>query len=543
MRICLVSDFFYPNMGGVEEHIFNLSQCLLANGHKVIVITHTYNDRKGIRYMTRGLKVYYLPIKVFYNQSILPTIICNIPLLRHVLLRERIEIVHGHSAFSVLAHETMQIGKLLGLRTVFTDHSLFGFADLSAVLTNKFLQICLSTCNHCICVSHIGKENTVLRAFVPKEKVSVIPNAVDTAQFTPEPSKRVNANETITIIVASRLVYRKGIDFLADVIPRFKNNSNVHFLIIGDGPKRDLLEETRERANMQSCVEMIGAVEHSKMRDLLVRGHIFVNSSLTEAYCMAIVEAAACGLQVVSTKVGGIPEVLPSRLIILTEADSNSIYEGILQAMERIKENRKISKPSYGRRIYKTANSECTSDKKDKSKTVPISNNVSKGGSNSCLKPVDKHCNNSLKRINQKNNFPMSYNKPAVEPFTNKNGKIFVEDTEQREIDFDFLMKEINNVRSGTLCPYICNEIVTNLYNWENVTQRTEKVYERVLKEKDPQLGEKLAAYLRSGVWPFLLVIMLCHWILRFLEWLQPTSSIEIALEYPRGKKDKNNKN
>lgn len=73
---------------------------------------------------------------------------------------------------------------------VFTDHSLFGFADLSAVITNKLLEICLSTCNHCICVSHIGKENTVLRAKVPKKNVSVIPNAVDTAHFTPNPVKR-----------------------------------------------------------------------------------------------------------------------------------------------------------------------------------------------------------------------------------------------------------------------------------------------------------------------------------------------------------------
>lgn len=112
----MASDFFYPNMGGVEEHIFNLSQCLLKNGHKVIVLTHSYGDRKGIRYMTGGLKVYYLPIHTFYNQCILPTMMCNIPLLRYILIREQIEIVHGHSAFSALAHEVMFVGKLLGLR-------------------------------------------------------------------------------------------------------------------------------------------------------------------------------------------------------------------------------------------------------------------------------------------------------------------------------------------------------------------------------------------------------------------------------------------
>lgn len=112
----MASDFFYPNNGGVEEHIFNLSQCLLKNGHKVILITHSYGDRKGVRYMTGGLKVYYLPLHTFYNQCILPTMMCNIPLLRNILIREQIEIVHGHSAFSALAHEVMFVGKLMGLR-------------------------------------------------------------------------------------------------------------------------------------------------------------------------------------------------------------------------------------------------------------------------------------------------------------------------------------------------------------------------------------------------------------------------------------------
>lgn len=53
----MVSDFFFPNVGGIEEHIYNLSQCLLERGHKVIVVTHTYGERKGVRWMTSGLKV------------------------------------------------------------------------------------------------------------------------------------------------------------------------------------------------------------------------------------------------------------------------------------------------------------------------------------------------------------------------------------------------------------------------------------------------------------------------------------------------------
>ncbi len=52
---------------------------------------------------------------------------------------------------------------------------------------------------------------------------------------------------------------------------------------------------------------------------VLVRGHIFLNCSLTEAFCIAILEAACCGLFCVSTRVGGVPEVLPMDFIRLAE--------------------------------------------------------------------------------------------------------------------------------------------------------------------------------------------------------------------------------
>lgn len=66
-RICMVSDFFYPNMGGVESHIYQLSQCLIEKGYKVVIATHAYGDRRGIRYLTNGLKVYYLPLQVCFT--------------------------------------------------------------------------------------------------------------------------------------------------------------------------------------------------------------------------------------------------------------------------------------------------------------------------------------------------------------------------------------------------------------------------------------------------------------------------------------------
>ena len=94
----------------------------------------------------------------------------------------------------------------------------------------------------------------------------------------------------------SRLVYRKGVDLLAQVIPKIcAQHPDVQFLIGGDGPKRWLIEEVRERNLLQHRVTLLGSLEHSQVKHVLNKGHVFLNTSLTEAFCMAIVEAASCG--------------------------------------------------------------------------------------------------------------------------------------------------------------------------------------------------------------------------------------------------------
>jgi len=68
----MVSDFFFPNIGGVESHIYQLSQCLLDRGLKVIIVTHFYGDRTGVRYLTNGLKVCtFFLINLFQPNSLL----------------------------------------------------------------------------------------------------------------------------------------------------------------------------------------------------------------------------------------------------------------------------------------------------------------------------------------------------------------------------------------------------------------------------------------------------------------------------------------
>ncbi|KAI9184089.1 Phosphatidylinositol N-acetylglucosaminyltransferase GPI3 subunit [Blastocladiella emersonii ATCC 22665] len=330
LRICLVSDFFFPNVGGIESHLYCIAQELIQLGHKVVILTHTYSredvsgdrlpdgtptTRAGIRWLTNGLKVYYIPQITFPSQASLPTIYGSLPVFREIVVREQIDVVHGHQAFSALCLESILHARTMGLSACFTDHSLYGFKDVGAIAINKVLKFVLSDVDHVVCVSHTSRENTVLRASLIPHAVSVIPNAVIVDQFRPDPTKV--DRDWITIVSVTRLVYNKGADLLARVIPLVcAQHPDVRFIIAGDGAKRVDLEQMRERHILQDRVTLLGAVPHGEgVRQTLVQGQIFVNTSLTEAFGTAMVEAACAGLHVVSTKVGGVPELLPADLL------------------------------------------------------------------------------------------------------------------------------------------------------------------------------------------------------------------------------------
>jgi len=78
----------------------------------------------------------------------------------------------------------------MGYRTVYTDHSLWGFRDAASINVNKILKFTLSDVDHAIAVSHTCKENLVMRTSVSADAVSAIPNAVDPTRFTPDLDRR-----------------------------------------------------------------------------------------------------------------------------------------------------------------------------------------------------------------------------------------------------------------------------------------------------------------------------------------------------------------
>lgn len=366
----IVSDFFYPNLGGVEGHISEISSLLVAPpfNHHVVIITHAYApSRIGVRHLSTGVTVYYLPLKVIASQATLPNFYTSHPLLRYIFIRERIQLVHAHQALSSLAHEALFHAREAGIKTVFTDHSLFSLdEDAASILTNKLLRFVLSDVDRVVCVSHAARENTVLRGGIkdPSRRVVVIPNAVDGEKFKPlTPEERsttpsglhrhalqkdlsqsfpLGASSTTnrtTIVILSRLMYRKGIDLLIEAIPRIcLIHPEVDFLIGGDGPKRVELEQMRERCLLLDRVQLVGSVRQGSVRDHLTRGEIFLSPSLTEAFGTSLIEAASCGLLIVATEVGGVPEILPSpEMLLLAAPNTDELVRVVSVAVHRVR--------------------------------------------------------------------------------------------------------------------------------------------------------------------------------------------------------------
>lgn len=191
----------------------------------------------------------------------------------------------------------------------------------------------------------------MLRASLDPLMVSVIPNAVVAENFRPlsntsdlhhynthGPSPRIGPNDTITIVVISRLFYNKGTDLLIAAIPRIlASHPNVRFIIAGSGPKAIDLEQMIERNVLQDRVLLLGPVRHEEVRDVMVQGHIYLHPSLTEAFGTVIVEAASCGLYVVCTRVGGIPEVLPGHMTEFAKPEEDDIVAATGRAIAALR--------------------------------------------------------------------------------------------------------------------------------------------------------------------------------------------------------------
>ncbi|GBE58685.1 phosphatidylinositol N-acetylglucosaminyltransferase subunit A [Babesia ovata] len=281
------------------------------------------------------MKVYHLPTIFYIKPCGTPGFFDTFLLARNIYIREQVDIVHVHQSTSRYGSEFVHVAYIMGLKTVFTDHSLFSFTDLGPVAMTDYLKHQAAVLNHTICVSTTHKENLVLRAEMDPTAVSVIGNAIDPDIFLPSTTSRNDGR--IIIVVVSRLTLKKGTELLNEVIPIVcKRHDNVDFIIGGDGPLYASIVERVDKLYLHKRVTLLGAVPNYKVNDVLKQGDIFLNTSKSESFCIAILEAVSSGLLCVSTNVGGVHEILPHDLVLLANYSPESIANRIDDAIKML---------------------------------------------------------------------------------------------------------------------------------------------------------------------------------------------------------------
>jgi L-malate glycosyltransferase len=166
------------------------------------------------------------------------------------------------------------------------------FADYLAA-TGEALQVA--------CQNFVGKE----------KRITITPFGIDTQHFSPTTAKIKNHPLRIGVLKYLQPVY--GIDLLLQAFALARQEglcNNAELWILGDGPERENLEKLAKSLEISEQVYFKGLIPHAQAPQYLRQLDIFCLLSQQEGFGVSALEAAACGLPVIASKVGGLPEVV-----------------------------------------------------------------------------------------------------------------------------------------------------------------------------------------------------------------------------------------
>lgn len=318
MKIALVSDWYYPKIGGVATHMHQLAIYLKKLGHDVSIVTNDLKTGKEKELEELGVGLVKVP------GVISPVLGINITygLKSNRELGEFLvdfDVVHAHHAFTPLSLKAVKAGRTLEKATLLTTHSI-SFSHESSLW--KALGLTFPLLNHYLKYPHeIIAVSKAAKAFVEHftdSPVRVIPNGVDDERFRPLSNKeRELVREELgingdLILYVSRMSFRKGPHVLLNAFQNIaREKEDVTLVMVGSGEMLPFLKAQAKFLGIEDHVRFMGYVPDGLLPKLYASADVFVLSSTTaEAFGIVVLEAMASGIPVVTTTVGGIPEVV-----------------------------------------------------------------------------------------------------------------------------------------------------------------------------------------------------------------------------------------
>ena len=302
----------YPTLGGSGVVATELGKALAKLGNEIHFITtghpsrlSGYDERVYLHKVVTGeypLFQQYTP----YSLSLAVKI-------REVAEQYRLDLVHvhyaiPHAASAFLAKEMLKPQRLPTMTTLHgTDITLVGIMPSYYEIT----RFSIEKSDAVTAVSEFLRRETV-REFRIERPIEVIHNFVDTELFRPKTScaarSRLSPNGEKVLMHISNFRKVKNLPVLLQVFNDVQKHIPARLALVGDGPERESVERQAEDMGIIDRVDFLGDQEF--VAELLPAADVFVLPSQHESFGLAALEAMSCGVPVVGSRIGGLPEVI-----------------------------------------------------------------------------------------------------------------------------------------------------------------------------------------------------------------------------------------
>jgi glycosyltransferase involved in cell wall biosynthesis len=290
------------NTGGITSYLLSLSSALTRKGHKVIVASAGGNCEDQLQEM--GVKHFNLGFRTKSEADL--RIYLKLPSLCQLVSQENVDVIHAHTRV------TQVMGSFLSAMAqkplVTTCHGFFKprwFRKTFPCWGKAVIAISKPV------YGHLNKDFEV-----PESRIHLIFNGIDCDKFLAVNNevkeakrKQWKVHSKWVIGTIARLSDVKGIDILLKTMPLvIEQVPDVLLLIVGDGPEKEKLQVLVENLNLRNHVHFESIVNQTSQ--MLPVFDIFVMPSRQEGLGLSVMEAQACGIPVIASRVGGLIDLI-----------------------------------------------------------------------------------------------------------------------------------------------------------------------------------------------------------------------------------------
>lgn len=310
MNIAIVC---YPTFGGSGVVATELAKGLAGHGHRIHLVSYARPAR--LDRFARNVVFHEVDLSTYPLFEFPPYDLALATTLADLMEHESLDVLHVHYAIphATSAYLARQIlgEKARRIPVVTTLHG----TDITVVGSDpsykSVVEFSINRSHGVTAVSEYLKRETLER-FDIEQEIEVIPNFVDLERFARQPGSELRGQlarpEERILTHISNFREVKRIPMVIQVFNRVvKAGVKARLLMVGDGPERVKAEQLARDLGIYEKVAFLGKQDY--VEDLLSVSDLFVIPSGSETFGLAALEAMSCGVPVVSTDIGGLPEV------------------------------------------------------------------------------------------------------------------------------------------------------------------------------------------------------------------------------------------